>query len=90
MTSAKQSTQGLIKYSRSIALLTAFLAWFGIFFLVLFFTIIVGIVLIGLVVTLFTAGSVERLAYGLPAVFLGTTVGIVLGIPSRTLYSATT
>jgi hypothetical protein len=87
MTSAQQSTESLIKYARSIALLTAFLAWFGIFFLVLFFTIIIGTVLFGLVVTLFTAGSVERLAYGLLAVFLGTTAGTVLAIASHMLYS---
>jgi Flp pilus assembly protein TadB len=88
MTSAQQSTESLIKYMRSIALLTAFLSWFGIFLLVLFFTTIVSTVLIGVVVTLLTAGSVERLAYGLPAVVLGTTVGAVLAIASHMLYSS--
>jgi hypothetical protein len=88
MTSAQQSTESLIKYMLSIALLTAFLAWFGVLFLVLFFTIIIGTVLIGVVVTLLTAGSVERLAYGLPAVCLGTTAGIMLAIASHMLYSS--
>jgi Flp pilus assembly protein TadB len=89
MTDAQQSTDSLIKYARSIALLTAFVAWIGIFILVLFFTTIIGTLLVGVVLTLLTAGSGQRFAYGLPAVILGTTVGTILGIASAMLYSAT-